>query len=156
MPCPLSLGRTVSISSSAVTSLRDGLDGKDPQPWPGVDALSRAGVSRRSATFAARGGRTRPPQTGVRSCAASTRRGAARVGENRAGTLHLGAGGETSSAGALAQWAARIDLFQDRALTANLVSTDPVQPAFLTSLTYQSVTLPGRDYAELDSLTTSL
>src|SRR5262245_45544893 len=55
-----------------------------------------------------------------------------------------------------AQWAARIDLFQDRALTANLVSTDPAQPAFLTSLTYQSVTLPGRGYAELDSLTKSL
>ena len=37
-----------------------------------------------------------------------------------------------------------------------LVSTDPAQPAFLTSLTYQSVTLPGRDYAALDSLTKSL
>ena len=34
--------------------------------------------------------------------------------------------------------------------------TDPAQPAFLTSLTYQSVTLPGRDHAELDSLTKSL
>src|SRR3989442_6519835 len=55
-----------------------------------------------------------------------------------------------------AQWAARIDLFQDRAMTANVVSTDPAQPAFLTSLTYQSVTLPGRDHAELDSLSKSL
>ncbi len=55
-----------------------------------------------------------------------------------------------------AQWAARIDLFQDRAGTENLVSTDPAQPALLTSLTYQAVTLTGRDYTELDTLTKSL
>jgi superfamily II DNA or RNA helicase len=55
-----------------------------------------------------------------------------------------------------AQWAARIDLFQDCATPANLVSTDPAQPAFLTSLTYQALTLPGRDHAELDALTQSL
>jgi hypothetical protein len=36
------------------------------------------------------------------------------------------------------------------------VSTDPAQPALLTSLTYQAVTLPGRDHTELDTLTKGL
>src|SRR3989440_2318367 len=55
-----------------------------------------------------------------------------------------------------AQWAARIDLFQDRAGIGDLVSTDPAQPAYLTSLTYHAVTLPGRDHVALDTLTTAL
>jgi superfamily II DNA or RNA helicase len=54
------------------------------------------------------------------------------------------------------QWAARIDLFQGRVRTENFVSTDPAQPALLTSLTYQAVTLPGRDHTELDTLTKGL
>src|SRR5262249_59672283 len=65
--------------------------------------LARGGFTGSAATVAARGGGARPPQTGVRSCAAFTHSGTARVGENRAGTLHLGSGGETSSGGALAQ-----------------------------------------------------
>src|SRR6266571_3906746 len=55
-----------------------------------------------------------------------------------------------------AQWATRIDLFQDRAGIGDLVSTDPAQPAYLTSLTYHAVTLPGRDHVEFDTLTHEL
>ena len=53
-----------------------------------------------------------------------------------------------------AQWAARIDLFQDRSGTplSDLVSTDPARPACLTSLTYQALTLPDRHPTELDTL----
>jgi superfamily II DNA or RNA helicase len=52
-----------------------------------------------------------------------------------------------------AQWAARIDLFQDRAGIGDLVSTDPAHPAYLTSLTYQAVILPGQGHVALDTLT---
>ena len=55
-----------------------------------------------------------------------------------------------------AQWAARLDLFQDRAATEALVSTDPAQPGFLTSLTYQAVTLPSRNATDLDMLAQAL
>jgi len=41
-----------------------------------------------------------------------------------------------------AQWASRIDLFDFDAPSDGLVSTDPASPALITSLTYQSVTLP--------------
>lgn len=41
------------------------------------------------------------------------------------------------------QWASRLDLFDVPAERASLVSTDPEQVGLLTSLTYQSVTLPG-------------
>ncbi|MFO0867542.1 MAG: DEAD/DEAH box helicase family protein [Pirellulales bacterium] len=43
-----------------------------------------------------------------------------------------------------AQWAAKLSLFDGGAPRETLVSTDPQQPALLTSLTYQSVTLPRR------------
>ena len=55
-----------------------------------------------------------------------------------------------------AQWATRIDLFQERAGIGDLVSTDPAQPAYLTSLTYQAVTLPGRAHGEVDTFTHAL
>lgn len=42
------------------------------------------------------------------------------------------------------QWAARTDLFQTSVSAKQLVSTESEQPALLTSLTYQSVTLPRR------------
>ena len=47
------------------------------------------------------------------------------------------------------QWAARVDLFESSLSTKQLVSTDPLAPAWLTSLTYQSVTMPARDQVEL-------
>ncbi|GAA5507761.1 DEAD/DEAH box helicase [Novipirellula caenicola] len=45
-----------------------------------------------------------------------------------------------------AQWAARTELFEHRhgMDLAPLISTDPLMPGLLTSLTYQSVTLPAR------------
>ena len=45
------------------------------------------------------------------------------------------------------QWAARTDLFgfNGEKIPAKLISTDSKSPALLTSLTYQSVTLPSRD-----------
>ncbi len=43
-----------------------------------------------------------------------------------------------------AQWADKIELFSPAQTDPPLVSTNPEQPALLTSLTYQSVTLPGR------------
>ena len=51
-----------------------------------------------------------------------------------------------------AQWASRTNLFSlaDGGSFAENVSTDPQQPGLLTSLTYQSVTLPMRATAELD------
>ena len=51
------------------------------------------------------------------------------------------------------QWAARCELFdRDGDLSlAQLVSTDPLEPRLLTSLTYQSVTLPGRGGEDLNS-----
>ncbi len=49
-----------------------------------------------------------------------------------------------------AQWAARTDLFDGLDRTTS-VSTDPDAPALLTSLTYQSVTLPQRGSSDLDA-----
>jgi len=51
-----------------------------------------------------------------------------------------------------AQWAARTSLFEIDAAAADAVSTDPQAPGLLTSLTYQSVTLPRRGGADLDLL----
>ena len=50
-----------------------------------------------------------------------------------------------------AQWADKIELFSVAETGQPLVSTDPQQPALLTSLTYQSVTLPGRGGADEDA-----
>ncbi|MDP6634481.1 MAG: DEAD/DEAH box helicase family protein [Phycisphaerae bacterium] len=47
------------------------------------------------------------------------------------------------------QWAARLDLFGAGG-DSEIVSTDPRRPALLTSLTYQSVTLPRRGGEDLD------
>lgn len=48
------------------------------------------------------------------------------------------------------QWAARTDLFDLSAAGSDGVSTDPERPGFLTSLTYQAVTIPERRSASLD------
>jgi superfamily II DNA or RNA helicase len=50
-----------------------------------------------------------------------------------------------------AQWADKIELFSIAETDRPLVSTDSQQPALLTSLTYQSVTLPGRGGADEDA-----
>ena len=52
------------------------------------------------------------------------------------------------------QWAARTDLFSTdgEALPKHWVSTETDQPGLLTSLTYQSVTLPSRDDSTLDTM----
>lgn len=52
------------------------------------------------------------------------------------------------------QWAARTDLFSadEKALPKHWVSTETEQPGLLTSLTYQSVTLPSRDDSTLDTM----
>ena len=52
------------------------------------------------------------------------------------------------------QWAARTDLFSadGEALPKHWVSTETEQPGLLTSLTYQSVTLPSRDDSTLDTM----
>lgn len=51
-----------------------------------------------------------------------------------------------------AQWAARLDLFDlDGGVQNELASLDPKRPGLLTSLTYQSVTLPARGDAENDA-----
>lgn len=49
-----------------------------------------------------------------------------------------------------AQWAAKTSLFDSAVPRDTLVSTDPKYPALLTSLTYQSVTLPRRGAADQD------
>ena len=52
------------------------------------------------------------------------------------------------------QWAARTDLFQidqSDSEALSIVSTDPAAPALLTSLTYQSVTMPSRRNDQIDS-----
>ena len=51
------------------------------------------------------------------------------------------------------QWAARTDLFtaDGEKIPTHWISTDPEQPALLTSLTYQSVTLPSRGDDTLDT-----
>ena len=50
-----------------------------------------------------------------------------------------------------AQWAARTSLFDFDDRTADTVSTDSQRPGLLTSLTYQSVTLPRRGGEDLDA-----
>ena len=49
------------------------------------------------------------------------------------------------------QWAARTDLFEFTEDQTSVVSTNPARPALLTSLTYQSVTLPARKVEEVDA-----
>lgn len=48
------------------------------------------------------------------------------------------------------QWTARTDLFQSSAHSRTLVTTDSDQDALLTSLTYQSVTLPRQGDANIE------
>jgi len=48
------------------------------------------------------------------------------------------------------QWEAKIELFEAPLTKDQLVSTDPKQPRLLTSLTYQTVTLPRRGDQSLD------
>jgi len=55
-----------------------------------------------------------------------------------------------------AQWARRTDLFVLPVPRHELVSTDPAAPRLLTSLTYQSVTLPSRGDHTLDAEATNL
>ena len=50
-----------------------------------------------------------------------------------------------------AQWAARTSLFHIDDRIEDAVSTDPDRPGLLTSLTYQSVTLPRRGGEDLDA-----
>ena len=52
------------------------------------------------------------------------------------------------------QWAARTDLFTEDGgrIPVHRISTAPQQPALLTSLTYQSVTLPTQDDETLDTV----
>ena len=52
-----------------------------------------------------------------------------------------------------AQWAASAHLFDHPQEIPNLLSTDPARPAYLTLLTYQALTVPGRHHAGLDTLT---
>ncbi len=55
-----------------------------------------------------------------------------------------------------AQWASRSSLFEISPEATGGVSTDPRAPGLLTSLTYQSVTLPDRGDADLDEAATDL
>jgi superfamily II DNA or RNA helicase len=48
------------------------------------------------------------------------------------------------------QWSARVDLFESPLSRQELVSTDPNQPGLLTSLTYQSLTMPARGNVEIE------
>ena len=48
------------------------------------------------------------------------------------------------------QWASRVDLFKIKGDLESHVSTDPRKPELLTSLTYQSITLPSRGISEID------
>ena len=50
-----------------------------------------------------------------------------------------------------AQWADKIELFSVPPTEQSLVSTSPERPGLLTSLTYQSVTLPERGNTEGDA-----
>ena len=52
------------------------------------------------------------------------------------------------------QWIQRLDLFKADDHHEPLTSTDPLAPALLTSLTYQSVTLPQRRSDDLDAAVT--
>ena len=54
------------------------------------------------------------------------------------------------------QWAERVDLFETPSPRDELVSTDPEMPGLLTSLTYQSITMPNRGSGSLDAVATSL
>ena len=56
-----------------------------------------------------------------------------------------------------AQWAARTSLF-DLDGKDDFISTDPKNPGLLTSLTYQSITAPGKggEDIEIQALTTNL
>lgn len=49
------------------------------------------------------------------------------------------------------QWAARTALFQIDPKVPDAVSTDPKAPGLLTSITYQSITMPARGGADLDA-----
>ena len=51
-----------------------------------------------------------------------------------------------------AQWAARTDLFHLPGDAAEQISTDPKRPGLITSLTYQSVTLPQRGDGDWNAL----
>jgi len=55
-----------------------------------------------------------------------------------------------------AQWASRTSLFQVSPEVSDGVSTDPKSPGLLTSLTYQSVTLPERGGTDLDAAAVGL
>ena len=55
-----------------------------------------------------------------------------------------------------AQWASRTSLFQVSPEVPDGVSTDPKAPGLLTSLTYQSVTLPERGGADLNAAAVGL
>jgi superfamily II DNA or RNA helicase len=55
-----------------------------------------------------------------------------------------------------AQWASRTNLFQVSPEASDGVSMDPKTPGLLTSLTYQSVTLPDRGDADMDEAATAL
>ena len=55
-----------------------------------------------------------------------------------------------------AQWASRTNLFQVSPEASDGVSMDPKTPGLLTSLTYQSVTLPDRGDADMDEVATAL
>lgn len=55
-----------------------------------------------------------------------------------------------------AQWAARGDLFALDGVHGLAISTDPQRPGLLTSLTYQSVTLPVRSGDDLDARAVAL
>ena len=54
-----------------------------------------------------------------------------------------------------AQWAARTDLF-DLDGKDEYISTDPKKPGLLTSLTYQSITMPKRGGEQLDEVAIEL
>jgi len=54
-----------------------------------------------------------------------------------------------------AQWAARTDLF-DLDGKDDFISTDPSNPGLLTSLTYQSITMPKRGGEQLDEVAIEL
>ena len=54
-----------------------------------------------------------------------------------------------------AQWAARTDLF-DLDGKDEYISTDPSKPGLLTSLTYQSITMPKRGGEQLDGVAIEL
>jgi len=54
------------------------------------------------------------------------------------------------------QWVDRLDLFETEGSVSELVSTDTLNPAAFTSLTYQAVTLPRRGSDEIDEQAAAL